>query len=131
MIFFAIIIGLVAGLIFYSSNMASYKKAGAGQIYSISASTDANITRRQDLRMGTRSHVDRGFYSSSVSSSGRSEAYHMPQSIKQSIQQAQSGANRPNANPANRPVSRPPRPSMDNRPAGHRGQGGPRGSGRR
>lgn len=129
MLFIAVICGIIAGIVFYSSTAGSYKKAGAGQIYRIEASTDVSITRRSDTRAGVRSHVDHGFYSSSVSAAGRAEAYHMPQSIKHTIQQAQKPASAPsNHRPGS--ASRPPRPSTD-RPAGHRGPGGPRGSGRR
>ena len=132
MIFFAIIIGAIAGLIFYSGTMSSYKKAGAGQTYRIDASTNVKLTGRSDVRSGTRSRVDRGFYSGSVSSSGRSEAYHMPQSIKQTIQQAKSHSAAAKPVQIRPPQMRPgqPRPNMD-RPVGHRGQGGPRGSGKR
>lgn len=131
MLFIAIIIGVVAALVFYSSTMTSYKKAGAGQTYSIDASTDISLTSRSDLRTGTRSKVDHGFYSGSVSAAGRSEAYRMPQSVKQSIQQAQAKTgSMPAARPPQHrpPQSHPPRPDHM---AGQHGMGGPRGSGRR
>ncbi len=137
MTFFAIIIGLIVGFIVYSSNMAAYKKAGAGQTYRIDTSTNVRFTRQLDNRGATRSRVDHGFYSSSVSAAGRSEAYPMPQGIKQTIEQAKDAAQsastaveqpkpaqprppRPNAGvrpgvghpprPNNGPVNRPPRP---------------------
>lgn len=126
MMFIAIIVGVIAAFVFYSSTMTSYKKAGAGQIYSIEASTDISLTNRSDLRMGSRSRVDHGFYSGSVSAAGRSEAYHMPNSVKQSIKDAQA---KTGVSPTIRPPQhRPPRPD---RPAGQHGMGGPRGSGRR
>ncbi len=125
----AIVIGLIAAVVFYSSTMTGYKKAGAGQTYQISANTDVKLTGRSDVRSGARSRVDRGFYSGSVSSSGRSEAYHMPNSIKQTIQQAQTGGSAVRPQAQNRPPVRPPRPGKP--PAGQHGMGGPRGSGRR
>lgn len=130
MLVLVVIIGIISGVVFYNGTISSYKKAGAGQTYSISASTDVKLTGRSDVRSGTRSRVDHGFYSGSVSASGRAQAYHMPQGIKHTIQMVQSvsQSGRP---PQSRPQNnRPSRPSMD-RPAGHRGQGGPRGSGRR
>lgn len=109
MLFFAIIIGLITGVLFYSSTVSSYKKAGAGQTYEFEASTDVNLTRRLDTRTGTRSSVDHGFYSTNVSASGRKEAYHMPQSIKHSIEQAKEIS-------SNRPQTNVLRPQVGNRP---------------
>lgn len=126
--FIAIVIGLLAGFIYYSSTMTSYKKAGAGQTYRFEASTDIKVTGRSDVRSGTRSRVDRGFYSSGVSASGRSEAYHMPQSIKYTVQQAQNNAARKPGAQARPQQGRPPQ----HRPmAGPGRPGGPRGSGRK
>ncbi len=114
--FIAIVVGLLAGLIFYSSTMTGYKKAGAGQTYRFEASTDIKVTGRSDVRSGTRSRVDRGFYSSGVSASGRSEAYHMPQSIKYTVQQAQSNAAQKPGDqprpPQHRPMAGPGRPGV-------------------
>ena len=119
MLFMAIFFGAIIGLIFYGSNVTSYKKAGAGQIYRFEASTDLSVTGRSDVRSGTRSRVDHGFYSGSVSAAGRSQAYRMPGSIKNTIQQVQKIANTSGARP------------HSEHPPGHREQGGPRGSGRR
>ena len=111
--FIAILIGLLAGVLFYSGTTASYKKAGAGTTYRIESSTDVRLNRRLDNRAGTRSHVDRGFYSGSVSASGRSEGYHMPGGIKESINQAMQ--NGTSANPgAAKPAQ--PRPQNHSQP---------------
>jgi|GEM_PF-1619215 len=127
--FFAIIIGVIAGFIMYGSTMTSYRKAGAGQTYRIESSTNVRFTRQIDNRGLSRSHVDHGFYSGSVSAAGRSEAYPMPQSIKNSIENAKDQIKdaSDSAGSAARPQnqSRPPRPNggMPNRPP--RPNGGP------
>lgn len=122
--FIAILIGLLAGVLFYSGTTASYKKAGAGTTYRIESSTDVRLKRRLDNRAGTRSHVDHGFYSGSVSASGRSEAYRMPGSIKETINQVMQNAastnpvaGKPgqNHNPQPRPQNNP-RPQNRPRP---------------
>ncbi len=111
--FIAILIGLLAGVLFYSGTTASYKKAGAGTTYRIESSTDVKLNRRIDNRSGTRSRVDHGFYSGSVSASGRSEAYRMPSSIKQTIQQAVQNAA---SSPSQASQPRPSQPSAQSRP---------------
>lgn len=88
MILIAILAGILGGILCYSGVTASYKKAGAGTTYRIESSTDVRLNRKSDNRSGTRSHVDHGFYSGSVSASGRSEAYRMPGSLKHTIEQA-------------------------------------------
>lgn len=115
--FAIIVIGLVAGFLFYSVNMANYKKAGAGQTYRIESSTDVRLTRRLDNQTGTRSRVDHGFYSGSVSAAGRSEAYRMPDSIKHTIEMAREKeqSSRPSGNPHQSARPRPPFGPM-NRP---------------
>lgn len=119
--FIAILIGLLAGFLFYSGTTASYKKAGAGTTYRIESSTEVRLNRSLDNRSGTRSHVDHGFYSGSVSASGRSEAYRMPGSIKQTIHQAvintaaasiKTEAKKPGTNPK----PQQPRPQNNSRP---------------
>jgi len=122
--FIIILVGLLGGVLFYSGTVASYKKAGAGQTYRIESSTDVKLTRRIDNRAGTRSRVDHGFYSGSVSPSGRSEAYPMPDSIKHTIQMAKErekmGAGQSVRPPQPKPSSRP-RPPMGpmSRPGGN------------
>jgi len=117
--FFAIIIGVVVGFIVYSSNIAAYKKAGAGQTYYIDTNTNIRFTRQLDNRGATRSRVDHGFYSGSVSAAGRSEAYPMPQSIKNTIEQAKDAAQSASSTTVgqSQPVqTRPPRPNAGFRP---------------
>ena len=114
--FIAILIGLLVGVLFYSGTTASYKKAGAGTTYRIESSTDVRLNRRLDNRAGTRSRVDHGFYSGSVSASGRSEAYRMPGSIKETINQVMQ-----NAASVNHAAGKPgqgaqPRPQNNTRP---------------
>lgn len=108
--FLIIIIGIIGGFVFYSTTMASYKKAGAGQTYRIESSTDVRLTRRLDNQTGTRSRVDHGFYSGSVSAAGRSEAYRMPGSIKHTIELAKEMEKvaRPDGNPHQHTRPRPP-----------------------
>lgn len=125
MVFFALLLGAIVGFIVYGANMTSYKKAGAGQTYRMEGSTNVRFTRQLDNRGMSRSRVDHGFYSGSVSAAGRSEAYPMPQSIKNTIEQAQNAAQNGSAaasaqvrpKPA-APQSRPPRPNAG--PAGTR-----------
>ena len=124
--FVSVLIGIIAALLFYSSTTAGYKKAGAGQTYRMESSTDVKLSRRLDNRSGTRSRVDHGFYSSSVSPSGRAEAYRMPQSIKHTIEEAQGQQSAAVPRPGNvsaKPgaAARPKTGPVSNRPSGFRG----------
>lgn len=126
--FVVILIGVIVGFITYGSNMTAYKKAGAGQTYRIESSTNVRFTRQLDNRGMTRSRVDHGFYSGSVSAAGRSEAYPMPQSIKNTIEQAKDNAQHSVSTGHNKPSDmnghpgsaqpRPPRPNAGARPNG-------------
>lgn len=121
------IAGVLGGILCYSGVTASYKKAGAGTTYRIESSTDVRLNRKTDNRSGSRSHVDHGFYSGNVSASGRSEAYRMPQSIKQTIAQAVKEVARQELSEKsdlNKPGSRP-RPPFG--PMNSQGQNGRKG----
>lgn len=113
-LFFPLLAAGLTGVIFYTSTNASYKKAGAGQTYSISASTKASIVDRLDRCTGKRNHVERGYYAQK-SAGGASAMPDLaaPASTKPS----------PRPNPGVRPpnlAAHRPGNNINNRPGGPR-----------
>ncbi len=61
-VFFALVIGAIAGVIFYFATKSSYDKAGAGTVYNLKQNSTLDLYDSVDRAFDRRVNVQRGFY---------------------------------------------------------------------